>query len=163
MEGYRALYTQNHVIEPLGYGIVKKTVRRGARVHSGLEQYRIQSIASLYESKWFSVPKPLTLELSSKSYAMPEVIDGHVMSRSEVMAYMDLSGDLELAWTQYILYMIKEGYFVRGSRILRCNEGTPFQILDVSLYGTIQGDLVKFPDERWAYSILQAELLHGIR
>ena len=151
------------MIEPLGYGIVKKTVRRGAKVHSGLEQFRIQSIASLYESKWFSVPKPLPLELSSKSYAMPELIDGQVMSRTELMTYMDLRTDLELASTQYILFMIKEGYFVRGSKILRCNEGTPFQILDMSLYGTIQGDLVKFPDERWAYSILQAELLHGIR
>ena len=163
MEGYRALHTQNHLIEPLGYGIVKKTVRRGARVHSGLEQYRIQSIAALYESKWFSVPNPLPLELSSKSYAMPEVIDCHVMSRSELMTYMDLNTEMELAWTRYVLYMIKEGYFVRGSKVLCCNEGTPFRILDTSLYGTIQGDLVKFPDERWAYSILQAELLHGIR
>lgn len=163
MEGYRALYTQNHVIEPLGYGIVKKTVRRGARVHSATEQFRIQSIASLYESKWFSVPKPLSLDVSPRSYAMPEVIDCHIMSRSEVMVYMDFTIEMEAAWTQYVLHMIKEGYFVRGSKILRCNEGTPFQILDMSLYGTIQGDLVKFPDERWAYSILQAELLHGIR
>jgi len=151
------------MIESLGYGIVKKTVNRGARVHSGLEQFRIQSIASMYESKWFSIPAPLPIDLSQKSYAMPEVIDCYVMSRGELMMHMDLCKELETAWTDYIFYMIKEGYCVRGAKILRCNEGKPFQILDTSLYGTIQGDFVKFPDERWAYSILQAELLYGIR
>lgn len=162
MEGYRALRTNSHLIEPLGYGVLKKTVKRGAAVHDATEQFRIQSIAALFESRWFTVATPLRIE-SPRSYTMAEVVDCYVLSRSEFVTCMDECPELNDEWSRFVLYMIKEGYFVRGVKVVRCGDTIPFRILDTSLFGLVQQDLVKFPDEPWIYSAIQAELLYGMR
>jgi hypothetical protein len=162
MEGYQSLRTKSHIIEPLGYGILKKTVKRGAAVHSAVEQFRIQSIMALFESSWFTVANPLRAE-SPRSYIMAEVQDYHVLSRNNFINLMNESVVLNNEWTRFVMYMLKEGYFVRGVKILFSEETIPLYVIDTSLFGVVQGEFVKFPDEPWLYSIVQAELLYGIR
>jgi hypothetical protein len=161
MEGYRALRTATHLIEPLGYGILRKTVNRGAPVHSASEQYRIHTVASLFESQWITIVDPLRLE-SSRSYTLSELVDCTILTEDQIWAYMKIYPLLKEEWTRFVLFIIGEGYFPRGMKLLRCTTGTPFRILDVSLFGHVQGDFVRFPDKPWTYSIIQSELLYGI-
>jgi hypothetical protein len=160
MEGFQSLHTKHHVLEPMGYGLVRKVVKRNAPVHSAVEQFRIQCIASLFQSNWISMDPPRSQE-SPRSYIMTELIDCTLLLRSQWLLYLDMYPLLREDVTRFSVYMIEEGYFPRGVALFRCNHGTPFRILDVSQFGTVQGVTVRFPKDPWNYSLLQAELLYG--
>jgi len=164
MDGFRAKRTAHHVIEPLGYGLLRKTVRRGAKVNSASTQYEIHRLASDFRSQWLCILPPHSLD-SSHSYTIIEHQDCDPLPTTLVA---DLLADIAYLNEDYVAFknhMLREGYFVRDSCLLRRQTVTthpPLFLIDVSLYGAVQGGLVRFPDLPWTYTLFQAELLYGI-
>ena len=164
MNGYCAKRTARHVIEPLGYGLLRKTVRRGALVNSALDQYTIHAIASEFRSEWFRVLPPISND-SPRSYILHEHVDCESMTADETFYFLGFYDGINEEYAAFKTYMIREGYFLRGLRFLRRSPSSwtrpPLYVIDFSLCGSIQGSLVRFPDLPWTYSIIQAELLFG--
>jgi hypothetical protein len=167
MNGYCAKHTARHVVEPLGYGLLRKVVRRNVpparRVNAAADQYEIHKIAAEFRSTWIRVPPPCSLD-SPYSYTMVEVEDCDALPDSIVTDLVCVLDTFEAEFSAFKCYMMREGYFARGNRFLRkrttYTEG-PFDLVDFSLSGHIQGGLVRFPDLQWTYTIFQAELLFG--
>ena len=163
MEGFRAKRTPRHMIEPIGYGLLRKTVNRGAAVNSAVDQFNIHCIASEFRSKWLHILPPHSHD-SPRSYILQEHVDCEPFSGkiiSELTSYYD---DLDEDYTAFKRHMMKEGYFVRGFTILTQSTTflqPPLYVIDFSLFGCIQESLVRFPDKPWSYDLLQAELLYG--
>jgi hypothetical protein len=177
MNGYCAKHTARHVMEPLGYGLLRKVVRRKAlptnRVNAAADQYEIHTIAAEFRSTWIRIPPPCSLD-SSYSYTMVEVEDCDALPDSVVTDLVCVLDTFDAEFSAFKCYMMREGYFARGCRFLRkrttYTQGlpssgpateAPFYLVDFSLYGHIQEGLVRFPDLPWTYTIFQAELLFG--
>jgi hypothetical protein len=163
MEGFCAKRTARHLLEPIGYGLLRKTVARGVLANSGVDQYQIHSIASDFRSSWIRVLPPHSLD-SPHSYTMPECVDCDAIPDALIPELCARCSDLNNDYIAYKIYMMNEGYFVRGSRFLRQRTTftqPPLYLVDFSLYGVIQGNCVRFPDLPWTYTIFQAELLYG--
>jgi len=167
MNGYCAKHTARHVVEPLGYGLLRKVVRRKAlptnRVNAAADQYEIHKIAAEFRSTWIRVPPPCSLD-TPYSYTMVEVEDCDALPDSVVTDLVCVLDTFDAEFSAFKCYMMREGYFARGNRFLRkrttYTQG-PFYLVDFSLYGHIQEGLVRFPDLPWTYTIFQAELLFG--
>lgn len=187
MDGYCAKRTARHLLEPLGYGLLRKTVHRKAlptpgparealptnRVNAASDQYEIHAIAAEFRSAWIRVPPPCSLD-SPYSYTMTEVEDCDALPDSVISDLACVVDAFDTDFAAFKCYMMREGYFVRGCRFLRKRttymQGlpssgpameAPFYLVDFSLYGCIQEGLVRFPDLPWTYTIFQAELLFG--
>jgi hypothetical protein len=167
MNGYCAKHTARHVVEPIGYGLLRKVVRRKAlptnRVNAAADQYEMHAIAAEFRSTWIRVPPPCSLD-SPHSYTMAEVEDCDALPDSVVSDLVCVLDTFEAEFSAFKCYMMREGYFARGNRFLRKRTTygeAPFYLVDFSLYGHIQGGLVRFPDLPWTYTIFQAELLFG--
>jgi len=128
MEGFIAIQGSNHVLEPLGYGAIRKTVKRGSKVLSAADQFEIHQIASMFQSPLFTILPPLELE-SQRSYTMPYLLD---------VGYFDLEshgGFFHNEYNRFYEFMMGEGYFPFGSKVL-FSQGK-LHIIDFSHYGTI--------------------------
>jgi len=128
MEGFVAIQGSNHILEPLGYGILRKTVKRGSKVLSAADQFQIQQIASLFESPVFHVLPPIKLE-SQRSYTMPQLLDIHLID-------LEAHGEFfHREFYRFCQFMISEGYFPYESKVFYslCK----LYIIDFSHYGTI--------------------------
>lgn len=127
MESFVAIQGSNHVLEPLGYGILRKTVKRGSRVLSAADQFQIQQIASLFQSPLYTILPPIEVE-SQRSYTMPYLLDVY---------YIDLEAHnfFHAEYYRFCEFMISEGYYPLGNRILY-SHGRLY-IIDFSHYGTI--------------------------
>jgi len=104
MEGFVAIQGSNHVLEPLGYGVIRKTVKRGSNVLSAADQFQIQQIASLFQSPIYTILPPLKLE-SQRSYTMPYLWDVyHFQLESH-------NGIITEEYHRFCEFMIREGYY----------------------------------------------------
>jgi len=163
MEGFCAKRTKNHLIEPIGYGLIRKTVKRGAHVNGAVDQYRIHEIAADFRSEWIQVPAVGSQD-SLRSYTMTECVDCDRLPSTMIPELYACIEELDADYVKFKCYMMREGYFVRGSSFLRKQTTftrPPIFVVDFSLYGAIQEGLVRFPDLPWTYTIFQAELLFG--
>jgi len=163
MDGYCAKRTARHLIEPIGYGLLRKTVRRKALVNAATDQYEIHKVAADFRSTWIRVPPPCSLD-STYSYTMTECEDCDALPESVVSDLVCALDAVDTDFAAFKCYMMNEGYFARSNRFLRKRTTftqPPFYLVDFSLYGHIQGGLVRFPDLPWTYSMFQAELLFG--
>jgi len=128
MVGFVGIQGSNHVLEPLGYGVIRKTVKRGSKVLSAADQFQIHQIASLFQSPLFTILPPLELE-SQRSYTMHYLWDIFPFN-------LETQGELfHREYHRFCEFMIREGYLPFGSKIL-CSEGR-LHIIDFSHYGTI--------------------------
>ena len=128
MEGFIAIQGSNHVLEPLGYGVIRKRVKPGSKVLSATDQFEIHQIASLFQSSLFTILPPLELE-SHRSYTMPYLMD---------VCYFDLenNGDFfQREYCRFCDFMMGEGYFPFGNKVL-FSQGK-LHIIDFSHYGMI--------------------------
>jgi len=128
MEGFVAIQGSNHVLEPLGYGVIRKTVKRGSKVLSAADQFQIHQIASLFQSPLFTILPPLVLE-SQRSYTMPYLLDINYLGLEAQIGYF------QREYNRFCEFMISEGYFPFGSKVLY-SQGK-LHIIDFSHYGTI--------------------------
>ena len=134
MELYVAIHGSNHMLEPLGYSIMRKTVKRGTRVLCAADQFEIHQIASMFHSPLFTIDPPMELD-SPRSYTMRHIHDAYIFP------LMSHGGLFQEEFTRFYEYMIGEGYFPMGHTIL-FSEGRLY-IIDFSQYGIIQNLMVE--------------------
>ena len=162
MDGFCAKRTANHLIEPIGYTLLRKTVRRKAPVHSAAEQFRIHSVASTFESSMFHITPPHSLD-KAYTYTMTEIDDCIALTAEQSSMLITSVPEIKEELTRFKVHMITEGYFPRGFTLLYYQRGPyRFELIDFSLFGLAQGTLVRFPDFKWSYDFVQAELLFNM-
>jgi hypothetical protein len=147
---FKAVYGLHHVLEPIGYGILRKTIKRGAPVRSSTEQFAIHSLASMFSNPYIQVVKPLNLE-SSRSYTMEHIWEYVVIPEQEYSKFPNLF----VALMEFQQYMALRGYWAWGYKVL-WNQQKCY-IVDYSRFGTIDRDRVRFPDERGLRSVENIE------
>ena len=154
---FNAVQGSRHVIEPLGYQLVRKTVRPGHGARSAWEQYEIHGHAVRFPSYTLRIPPVHNLE-SRQSYVMNELPPGCVR------VPMDKYGEHPVLIAELIRfydYMAQFGYFAYGYTIFKIEH--VYILLDFSLFGSIQGEYVRFPGLRTRFHVRDAFAIFGIR
>jgi hypothetical protein len=152
MDGFVAIHGSNHVLEQLGYGMIRKTVTRGKKVLCAADQFEIHQIASMFRSPLFTIDPPLELD-SHQSYTMRHIYDAFIFP------LISHGGLFQEEFTRFHNYMIDEGYFPLGNTVL-FSEGRLY-IIDFSQYGiiqtlTVEGErrkVVHFPKINYLYPL----------
>jgi len=129
----------NHVLTPIGYGIIKKTSLINSVCRSITEQYLIHSLALDFKSDILRVPKLFDL-LDNYNYTMEHIYEGLILPRHTWSSHLDLMGVLK----DFENYMIHLGYFPCCYTICKLNGLSEYILLDFSLFGSIQCDRVYF-------------------
>ena len=146
----------NHIITPIGYGLIKKTIlSHDAYVRSATEQYQIHSIACEFESTCLRAPKLHTL-IDHESYIMHEVEYGDVLSRKDYKSDLRLLNEL----VRFYGYMIQAGYYPYSYTIIR--HDSAYTILDFSQFGTVQRSKVLFKHIDMPVELYQMDRETGI-
>lgn len=143
---FKAVYGSHHVLEPLGYGIMRKTVKRRAPVRSAVEQYSIHNLAYMFHHPHLKTVKPLELE-SARSYTMEQLYEGVIIPERDYSKFPDLFVGL----MEFQQYMAHRGYWAWGYKVIW--NGKVCILLDYSRFGTIDRDRVRFPGERVLRSV----------
>lgn len=154
---FNAIQGSRHIIEPVGYNLVRKIVRPGQYTRSAREQYEIHEHAVQFPSAILRVPPVHTLE-SRQSYIMYEI------PLNCVRIPNDTHGDhpvLIAELIQFYDYMASFGYFAYGFTIFQT--GSAYILLDFSQFGSIQGEYVRFPGLQTRFHIHDAFAIFGIR
>lgn len=147
---------QHHVISPIGYGKVIKTVRRGASVRSAAEQHVIHNIATQFFSPLIHIP-PVYELLDNNSYVMGHAAPGHYVRSDIFKTNMHFLQELN----RFYKFMIAEGYYPYNYTILYHETGQ-FTLLDFSQFGTYQGGLVQFKHIKTPIDLFEAERHYGM-
>jgi len=149
---FRSVLGRHHLIEPIGYGLVRKTRRRGAPVRSLREQFLIHQEVYEFDSPILFIPKPVTQEE-----------DGYIME--EFTAYSVLPSDcigmvpaLVAELKRLRDFLVPRGIYPLGFTILLivpdsvegwerpCMSKDPlYGLVDMSHFSYIQGGVVSVP------------------
>ncbi len=154
---YTAVQGSRHVIEPIGYHLVRKTVRPGHGARSAWEQYEIHGHAVQFPSQMLRIPPVHDLE-SRHSYIMYEI------PLSCVRIPVDKYGEHPILISELIRfydYMATFGYFAHGFTIFKVD--SVYVLIDFSLFGSIQGEYVRFPGLHTRFHVQDAFAIFGIR
>jgi hypothetical protein len=152
---YRGSYGSKAVLSPLGYGRIEKVVRRGCGVHSARTQFLIHSVAAGFESDLLFIPR--VYSCGAQSYVMDHV---PLIARLRPEDYK-ASEDFFKELVRFYLYMFHHGYYPYGFTIGILEDGR-YLLFDFSLFGHVQGRLVKFKFSRTPLDIELVEKLYGI-
>ena len=153
---FLGVIAHHHVISPIGYGKVLKSVKRGAPVRSATEQHTIHSIAAQYSSPILRIPRVYEC-VSHRAYIMEHVAPGHF-----VPPCLYKNGEMFLEeLNRFFKYMLQEGYFPYNFTILYHEDNT-FSLLDFSQFGTVADGLVKFKHLVHPIHLFVAERHYGI-
>jgi hypothetical protein len=149
------IYGSHHIISPIGYGKIMKSVLRGSNVRSAYEQFAIHNIAYAFESSLLKIPKPV--ELFTNEYSMEQIYEGCVLQKF----YYKYNQDLMLELYRFYKYMIDNGYFPYNYTIMIVAPNR-FVLLDFSEFGSVSNCLVKFKHVNKPLSLRYAEILYGL-
>lgn len=138
---FKSVIGSHHLIEPIGYGIVRKVVKRGAPVRSAAEQFMIHSLAYTFVHPHIKTVKPICVE-SPRAYTMEQIYEGLLIPESDYQKHSELYVGL----MEFQQFMAVRGYWPWGYKIL-WNGHTCF-ILDFSNFGTIDRDRIQFPKDK---------------
>lgn len=152
MDLYVSIHGSNHLLEPIGYSVMRKTVTQGAKVLCAADQFEIHQIASMFQSPLFTIDPPIEID-SPSSYTMRHIHDAYPFP------LITHGGLFQEEFTRFHDYMIREGYFPLGNTIL-FSDGRLY-IIDFSQYGMIQTStlegvqkqIVHFPKIRYLYPL----------
>ena len=135
---YVAAYGSHHIIEPIGYNIVHKIIKRRAPVRSAPEQYDIHKIAEGFVSDIITIPKVHNL-VSRQSYTMEHIYDTVKVNPDDYMRIPNLF----VALLEFQQFMTERGYWAYGYSVLATLD--KYYLVDFSGFGAIDGYYVKFP------------------
>jgi len=152
---YRGSYGSKAVLSPLGYGRIEKVVRRGCGVHSARTQFLIHSVAAGFESDLLFIPR--VYSCGAQSYVMDHVPLIARLRPEDYKANEDFFKEL----VRFYLYMFHHGYYPYGFTIGILENGR-YLLFDFSLFGHVQGRLVKFKFSKTPLDIELVEKLYGI-
>jgi len=147
---------QHHVISPIGYSKVVKTIRRGAPVRSAVEQHSIHCIAAQFFSPLIVIP-PVYELLDRCSYLMSHIPPGRYVRTEIFKTDMKFLGELN----SFYKFMMAEGYYPFNYTVLY-HEWGQFSLIDFSQFGTYQDGLVQFKHLKSPISLFDAERHYGI-
>lgn len=147
---------QHHIISPIGYGKIVKTVRRGALVRSATEQHTIHSIAAQFLSPLILIPSVYEI-VDRCSYIMAHMPPGHYVRTELFKTNMEFLSELN----RFYKYMMAEGYYPYNFTILYHTWGQ-FTLMDFSQFGTYQEGLVQFKHLKGPIDLFTAERHYGI-
>lgn len=150
--------TAQHIIEPIGYGIARKTVRVGAQVLSATEQFVVQSYAAEFPSISLFIPKPIRLE-STRSYTMEMI---HESQKVAPLFRIEHDRPFLFEIARFVNYMYLGGYFVTGYDIFALSPNT-YVLVGFSRTGFIQKDCVRFPKLPYTYTLAEAQDFFGLK
>lgn len=156
---FTSVVGSQHILEPIGYNIVRKRKRRDVCwvVRSIQEQYMIHSLAADFSSQTLYIPKPILIE-SSNSYTMEFLYLCKRMDPSQFSSDPTLFDEL----IRFKNYMYVRGYFAAGFSILKHPERPVYILVDFSQFGSIDQFFVMFPKIPKKYTILEAEHQFGL-
>jgi hypothetical protein len=149
-------FGQNHIISPIGYGKVMKTVRRGSPVRSATEQHTIHNIAAQFFSPLIFIPRVHEL-IDTRSYLMDHVAPGHYLRTDFYKTNMHFIQELN----RFYKHMIAEGYYPFNYTILYHETGQ-YTLMDFSQFGTYQDGAVQFKHLKKPINLFEAERHYGI-
>lgn len=153
---YNSIDGSNHIIQPIGYMQARKTVKPRARTRSAREQFDIHMIAAEFTSELIYVPKPIRLE-SNRSYTMEMFLRGEWILPPLFSGIPRLMDEI----VRFKNFMYLRGYFAAGFSIHRMLVDA-YMLVDVSGFGQIQNNMVKFPRNPRIYTIYESELAFGL-
>jgi hypothetical protein len=153
---FNAIYGSHHIISPIGYGKIMKSVIRGSRVRSAYEQFAIHNIAYTFESPLLQIPKPFEL-FTNYEYSMERIYDGCILPH----VYLKHNRDLTVELCRFYKYMIDNGYFPYNYTIMIVAPNR-FVLFDFSEFGSVSNCLVKFNHIKKPVSLRYAELFFGL-
>jgi hypothetical protein len=152
---YNGIYGSHHILSPIGYGKIMKSVLRGSNVRSAYEQFEIHSIAYAFESLLLKIPKPF--ELFTNEYSMEKIYNGCILPR----VYFKHNRDLIVELCRFYRYMIDNGYFPYNYTIM-IDVPNRFVLFDFSEFGSVSNALVKFKHMHKPLSLRYAEVCFGL-
>lgn len=147
---------KNHIIEPVGYNIVRKRIKRGKMLRSAYEQYAIQGAASEFRSAHLCIIPPIRCE-SEFAYTMQQIYQGRIIPPVEYFTRFDLYIDL----CKFKIFMLERGYMLRGFFIMEVATNF-YTLLDFSRFGIVAGGRIRFPKDPKTYTLLEAEVAFGL-
>jgi hypothetical protein len=146
----------HHIISPIGYGKIMKTVVRGTPVRSATEQHAIHVIAAQFFSHILYVPRVYEL-VDQRSYVMAHLLPGHYVSSEFYKTNMEFLKELN----RFFKFMMAEGYYPFNFTILHHETGM-YSLLDFSQFGTYHRGTVRFKHLLNPISLFDAERNYGI-
>lgn len=149
-------YGHHHILSPIGYGRMLKTVIRGTPVRSAAEQFVIHSIATHFCSNLIRIPAVYEL-MNRNSYVMEHMMCGHFVSPVQYKCDMRLM----YALNEFFRHMLREGYFPYNFTLLANPDGT-YTLLDFSQFGDYQDGQVKMKHLIKPITLFEAEKAYGI-
>lgn len=153
---FTSIQGKRHLIEPIGYNIVRKKILPGKMLHSAVTQFEIHRKAFEFKSNLLFIPEPLTIE-SAYSYTMKQIYEYRILTVNEYIQHIAFF--LELC--RYKQFMIDAGFWPRGFTVA-CNSVGQFMLFDFSDYGIIDKGYVKFPREKVRYTLDAADAKFSI-
>jgi len=152
---FLSIETNNHILRPIGYGLIEKYVKRGAPVRSAAEQFTIQRDATEFVSELLYIPKPINL--NSRSYTM-EFMRDIMFVPEECYSMSEL---LLRELIRFTAFMIHKHYFITSCNVYYdCNHNR-FVVFNFSQTGFIDNMRVRFPHDTNTYSIYEADMRYG--
>jgi hypothetical protein len=146
----------NHVISPLGYGKILKTVVRGTPVRSAVEQYAIHCIAAQFFSQILYIPRVYEL-VDRCSYTMAHLMPGRYVPPAAYKTNMEFLQELN----RFFKFMMAEGYYPFNFTIL-LHENGMYSLLDFSQFGSYHRGTVRLKHLLTPISLFDAERYYGI-
>jgi hypothetical protein len=149
---FRSVMGNHHLIEPIGYGLVRKTRRPRAPVRSAKEQFLIHQEVYEFDSPILFIPKPVAQE--GDGYIMEEFVAYSVLPTDCIGMVPALVAEL----TRLRDFLVPRGIYPLGFTILLivpesvagwarpCTSIDPlYGLVDVSRFCTIQGGIASVP------------------
>jgi hypothetical protein len=149
-------YGHHHILSPIGYGRMMKTVIRGTPTRSAAEQHSIHTNATQFLSHVIRIPAVYQL-VNRNTYIMEHMPCGHFVNPIQYKCDMRLL----CALNEFFRYMLREGYFPYNFTLLANEDGT-YTLLDFSQFGDYQDGLVKLKHLTHPITLLEAEKAYGI-
>ena len=149
---FRSVMGSHHLIQPIGYGLVRKIRRRGAPVHSAREQFLIHQEVYEFRSPILFIPKPVFQE--GDGYTMEEFATYSVLPTDCIGMVPALVAELRRLRD----FLVPRGIYPLGFAILLihpesvkgwerpCTSTDPlYGLIDVSRFCSVQGNVVSVP------------------
>ena len=153
---FRPIEGTNHIIEPVGYNIVRKSIKRGKMLRSALEQYAIHLTASEFRSTHLCVIPPIRCE-SEFAYTMQHIFQGKNVPSEEYFSRYDLYIDI----CKFKNFMLERGFMLRDFFIMEVFTNR-YTLSDFSRFGIVAGGRIRFPKDPRTYTLLEAEVEFGL-
>jgi hypothetical protein len=148
----------NHILVPTAYNRVLRCIKHNRHVHDAYAQAEIHRTARQFMSPVLYIPQVYDV-YNSKQYETECIY--HEKKDRLAPAKAQLFPVLFVELYRFKDYMMKEGYFMRDISIVRIG-ACSWAIMDFSKFGYIDKGLVRFPKQRFKYTIDEAEKDYGL-